>query len=434
MTVSTEIIAIVLLAVGNGLFAGAEIAMLAVRRSQLVAHADEGSRSARVALELRDNPERFLATVQIGITLIGATAAAFGGVSLARRLAERLIALGLSPSRAADLGLAAVIILVSYLSLVLGELVPKSLALMYAERFTLLAAYPLRFVASLARPLVWFLTVSSNLFLKPFGDRTTFAESRLSPDELEQLIDEAVIAKTLDARAGEIASRAFAMATLTVDAVKVPRSDAITLRRARLLADLGEALRSAPHDRYPIVDGDLDAATAYLVSREATAALRTGDVADIKEHPLTFVPEARRAVEVLSEMQRTGNQLVMVVDEQGVVTGLVTLEDLLEEVVGPIRGESKKLEGWVVSSDGPVTIVRGRAPIHEINRLFDLEIEESPSWTTLAGYVVGTMGRIPTAGTKLDVEGATIEVLEATPRRIVQIAVTRHDDVTKASR
>ncbi len=425
MNVATEVTAIVLLAVGNGLFAGAEIAMLSVRRGQLLERADAGSGAARVALELRANPERFLATVQIGITVIGATAAAFGGASLAKRLAERFVAMGMGAERAANLGLTLVIVLVSYLSLVLGELVPKSIGLRYADRFTLLAARPLRLLASVTRPMVWFLTASSNVVLKLFGDHTNFAEGRLSPDELEQLIEEAVIAKTLDARAGEIASRAFGLVSLTVDAVKVPRSDVLMVRREHLIDDLAQCLQRSPHDRYPVVEGDIDGANAYLVSREAVVALKTGNAADVKLHPLPFVPESRRAVEVLSEMQRSGNRMAMVVDEQGVVTGLVTLEDLLEEVIGPIRGESKKVDGWVETTDGQRAVVRARAPIHEINRLLDLELPESSRWTTVAGYVVAQTGRIPAVGTKLDVKGATIEVIEATPRRVVQVAILK---------
>lgn len=424
MNVTTEITAIVLLAVGNGLFAGAEIAMLSVRRGQLLEQADAGSGAARVALELRSNPERFLATVQIGITVIGATAAAFGGASLARRLGAAFVRMGMTAERAGDLGLALVIILVSYLSLVLGELVPKSIGIRYAQTFTLLAARPLRLLASIARPMVWFLTASSNVVLRLFGDHTNFAESRLSPDELEQLIDEAVIAKTLDARAGEIASRAFGLVTLTVAAVKVPRSDLLVIRRERMLADLAECLQRSPHDRYPVIDGDdIDKATAYIVSREAVVALKTGDVADVKMHPLAFVPETRRAVEVLSEMQRSGNRMAMVVDEAGVVSGLVTLEDLLEEVVGPIRGESKKVDGWVETTDGEHAIVRGRAPIHEVNRLLELELPESPRWTTISGFVVTEVGRIPAVGHKIEIKGATIEVVEVTPRRVAQVAI-----------
>lgn len=426
MNVATELAAIVLLAVGNGLFAGAEIAMLSVRRGQLQERMDAGSGAARVALELRANPERFLATVQIGITVIGATAAAFGGASLAKRLAERFVAMGMGAERAANLGLTLVIVLVSYLSLVLGELVPKSIGLRYADRFTLIAARPLRLLASVARPMVWFLTASSNIVLKLFGDRTNFAEGRLSPDELEQLIEEAVIAKTLDPRAGEIASRAFGLVTLTVDAVKVPRSDVLMIRREHLIEDLAQCLLRSPHDRYPVVEGeDIDGANAYLVSREAVVALKTGNADDVKLHPLPFVTERRRAVEVLSEMQRSGNRMAMVVDEQGVVTGLVTLEDLLEEVVGPIRGESKKVDGWVETTDGARAVVRGRAPIHEINRLLDLHLPESSRWTTVAGYVVAQTGRIPAVGTRLDVKGATIEVTETSPRRVVQVAIRK---------
>ncbi|MBI2394581.1 MAG: HlyC/CorC family transporter [Deltaproteobacteria bacterium] len=429
MTVGTELAAIVALALANGLFAGAEIAMLSVRKGQLTERAEEGHRSARVALALREQPERFLATVQIGITVIGATAAAFGGASLARRLGGVLETAGLSARLAEDLGLAAVIAFVSYLSLVLGELVPKSLALRHAERYTLLAARPLALVSSLARPVVWLLTTSSNLVLRVFGDRTSFAESRLSPDELQQLLEEACTAGALDRRAGDIAVRALDTVGLRVDAVKVPRSDIVALRRSDLRTDLLDALRRSPHARYPVIDQSIDDTVGLVTVRDVAALLAdpASDLSAALQAPW-FVPETRAALDVLGDMQRSGTPLGLVVDEVGAVTGLVSIEDLLEELVGEIRDAHRRETPLLEHAPDGSLVVSGRMAVHDVNRLADLRLPEDPTFTTIGGLVLARAGRIPRAGAAVEVEGMRIEIVESTPRRIVKVRIHAGQD------
>ena len=191
MSMWTELLVIVALPLATGLFAATEIAILSVRKTRLRELAAEGNGAARALLEMRAEPERFLATVQVGITVIGATAAAFGGATVARAFSLALEHVGVKAEAADKLGLALVISLISYLTLVLGELVPKSLALRSSEQYALLAARPLAALAWLAQPIVWFLTASSNVVLRLFRDRTTFTEARLSKEELQQLVDEA---------------------------------------------------------------------------------------------------------------------------------------------------------------------------------------------------------------------------------------------------
>ena len=224
----TEVAIILALVAANGVFAGAEIAIISLRKTRLAQLVEEGRASARAVKRLRDSPGRFLATVQVGITVGGATAAAFGGASVAERLAPTLARITGLAHYAHQLAFALVVALVSYLTLVLGELVPKSLALRASERYALLVARPLLALSSFARPIVWLLTQSSNLFLRPFGDRTTFTEARLSVEELEQLVDEAGRAGALDEPTAEIASRALAFRDLTAGDVMVPRTEVVT--------------------------------------------------------------------------------------------------------------------------------------------------------------------------------------------------------------
>lgn len=424
MGIGAEILVILLLTLANGFFAGAEIAMLATRKARLSERADEGSRGARIALALREQPERFLATVQVGITVIGATAAAFGGASVAQKVAAALVPLGLSVERAGELALALVIAFVSFASIVLGELIPKSLALRHAEGFTIFAAPVLRAVAWLARPIVWFLTASSNLVLRAFGDQTSFGEARLSPEELQQLVEEAAVAGTVDRDASELASRALEMPDLRVEALQIPRHEIVFVRRAHLRDDLLDALGRAPHERYPVVESTPDDTCGYVVVRDAAAALARNhpDLA-ARIRPMTFVHEGRRAIDLLREMQRNGSHLALVVDEQGVVTGLVSLEDLLEELVGDILSEGETAARLVETAPDGTATVRGKAAIHEVNRALSLDLPEDPAYATIAGLVVAKAGRIPKPGKQVEVDGTRIEVLEASPRRVLAVRV-----------
>jgi putative hemolysin len=370
---------------------------------------------------LRDAPEQFLATVQIGITVIGATAAAFGGASLARHIAPALAAIPGLGHYAEPLSLGLVVAAISYLSLVLGELVPKSIALRAPERFALLLAGPLLGLAQIARPLVWLLTQSSNLLLRPFGDRTTFTEARLSVEEIEQLVDEASRAGTLDAPTAEIASRALAFRDLTAADVMVPRSRIIALPRDASQEDLKRMLLEEGHARMPVYDGTLDNLVGYVMAKDLAAMAweRQLIVLDDLLRPVHFVPEAAKAVHVLRDLQRRRTQIAAVVDEHGGIAGLLTLEDLIEELVGDIFGETEQPEAlWHHEPDG-AALVRGEAPIREVNRALSLDLPEGEDYTTVAGLCIALAGAVPERGAHLRAEdGTEIEIVDASPRLV----------------
>jgi putative hemolysin len=420
-TVAFEILVILALVVVNGLFSGAEIAIVGLRRTRLSQLVAEGHGSARAVQRLRDRPETFLATVQIGITVVGATAAAFGGAALAERLAPSFEVLPWLAPYAAEISLGLVVALVSSLSLVLGELVPKSLALRSAERYALAAARPLLALSTLARPLVWLLTAASNLVLRPFGDRTTFTESRVSVEEIEQLVDEAGRAGTLDEPTAEITSRALAFRELTAGEVMVPRSRMVALPRDASRDDLRRMLLEEGRTRMPVYGASLDDLVGYVHAKDLAAMAWERDLIVLQDllRPLHFVPSTARAVNVLREMQRRRTQLAVVVDEHGGVAGMVTVEDLVEELVGEIVGEQEQPEPLVRTEPGGTALVRGDAPIRDVNRELELELPEGEGFTTVAGLCVSLAGIVPERGTRLRApDGTDIEVVEATPRLV----------------
>ncbi|MBJ6765079.1 HlyC/CorC family transporter [Myxococcaceae bacterium JPH2] len=420
-----------MLVLANGVFAGAELAILSVRKTRLRELLEEGSRSAKSVSALRDDPERFLATVQIGITVIGATAAAFGGASIARRLGDLLSGWGLlSEARAQQVAFAGVVAFVSYLSLVLGELVPKSLALRTAERYALLIGRPLNGLAWLMRPFVWFLTASSNVVLRLFGDRTNFTESRLSPDELQQLVEEAAKQGAVDPRVGEIATRAFELGDLMLRDVMVSRERIVALRRHARPEEIRRVLLERGHSRLPVYEDTLDNVVGYVIAKDLLGIAWEGDLIVLEDvmRPPFFLVDTMRPIPALKEFQRRHMQLAVVVDERGAVVGLVTVEDLLEELVGDILSESETPVEKIRREGPHEALVLGEAPLRQVKRELGVELEEGDDYATVAGLTIALSGgAIPEPGTRLRLkDGLELEVVDATPRRVRTVRIHLH--------
>jgi putative hemolysin len=422
-----ELLVILALLLVNGVLAGAEIAVIAVRPTRLKELVASGSGAARAVLELREQPERFLATVQIGITVVGATAGAFGGATLADDLAPVIARWSALAPWAPELALAAVVTLVSYLGLVVGELVPKSLALKAAEPYALFIARPLVWLSFLARPLVWFLTASSNVVLRPFRDRTSFVEARLSPDELAQLLEESSRVGALDRRASDIATRALRLPELVARDVMVPRPSVVVLRRQASPEELRRVVLEHTHSRFPVVEGTADRVIGYVSVKHLLALAWEGPlvVLDDLVRPAYFVPETKPVVDLLTEMRTRRTPFGVVVDERGGMAGIVTLEDLVEELVGEIFSEhvQKVPEFFHREADGTVTVL-GQVSVRDINRELGLGLPEDPRWTTIAGLCLSLARRIPTRGERLVTEqGVEIEVVDASPRSVRAVRI-----------
>jgi putative hemolysin len=421
-----ELIAIAVLVLLNGVLAGAEIAILTIRDTRLQQLVDAGSRRARTVFTLRNEPERFLATVQIGITVVGAAAAVLGGATTADVMARTLQRLGLSAATAEVIALAAVVAGISYLSVVLGELVPKSLALRHAERYALAIGPFVWTIARVMGPAVRLLTATSNVVLRPFGDSTTFTEARLSPEELQELVEQAGKTGALDEGTSEIASRALDFGVLTAGEVMVPRNRIDAIPRNATFEQVKQLLLEAGHSRMPVYDGSLDNIVGYLSAKDVLALAwesRLVVLEDLLRPPL-FVPEGTRATQVLDEMRRRRTAIVFVVDEHGGLAGLLTLRDLMEEVLGTLATEDEaSVELIRIEADGRA-IVRGDAPIRELNRALGTDLPEDEDYSTIAGLCLAIAGRIPQRGTRLTgPDGTMLEVTDASPHVVRQVRV-----------
>ncbi len=424
---TTELLIILVLVLLNGIFAGTEIAVVSLRKTRLRELVEGGSRAARSVQFLREHPERFLATVQIGITVIGATASAFGGASLARRLEVVLREIPALGPWAPQLSLGIVVVAVSYLSLVFGELVPKSLALRNAEGYALAVGRPLVGLSMLARPVVWLLTASSNVVLRLFGDRTNFIEARISSDELQQMVEEASRSGSVHPGAGEIASRALEFSELTAADVMVPRGRVIGIPLDATNEDLRAILLEHGHSRMPVYDDDLDHIVGYVLIKDVLALAWEQQLIVMQDlvRPGYFVPETKRAVDLLQDMRDRRQHLAMVVDEAGGTAGIVTLEDLLEELVGEIFSERvEQIPTEMARQADGSWVVLATAAVREVNRVADIALPEEGDWTSVAGLCLALAERIPVKGDRLTTpDGTILEVLDASVRRIKTIRI-----------
>ena len=424
--IATEALIILALVLLNGVLAGSEIAVVALRKTRVDQLVEGGSRAARAIRRLQGDPERFMATVQIGITVVSATAGAFGGSSFAKRLAPLVASVAWLQPYADQVALAIIVGAISFLSLVLGELVPKSLALRSAEGYALVIARPMVWLSRAARPFVWLLTASSNVVLRIFGDRTNFTETRHSPEELQQIVDEAASAGTVNRTAGDIAARAMDFADLTARHVMVPRTRVVGLMVGASREELRRVVLEEGHTRMPVLEGP-DRVVGYVTVRDLFAVLLEGELLQLADaiRPAYEVNDSTKIVDVLSGMRKRHTELAIVTDEGNSMLGIVTMENLVEELVGQITSEHDDDQGHPLRHEkGGAVVVRGDMPVHELNRRVGWQLPEGETWATVAGLVLELAKRIPAAGDRVETEkGAVIEILAASERGVLEVRV-----------
>ncbi len=417
-----EALLILALILVNGIFSGAEIAVVAMRRSRVRELAESGSRVGKALEALRHDPERFLSTVQIGITVVGAAAAAIGGATFAEDLEPFVARVPYLAPYAEGLALVLVVLLVSFFSIVLGELVPKSLALRTSEGYATLIARPLLWLSGVVRPAGWLLTKSSNAFLRLFGDRTTFTEAKLSIEELRTLVDEARAGGSVSQEAGAIATRALESADLTAADVMIHRRFVEALPLDASGEQVREVFERSGHQRYPVYEGSLDNVVGYVSWRDVLARLWGGQPIELAGmiRPCHFTPETVPALRLIQELRVRRIHLSVAVDEHGGMDGIVTMEDLLEELVGDIVSERTSASQPLLREPDGSFLVQALAPIRDVNRELGTSLEEPEDMTTLGGLCLHlARGRIPRIGERfVSGDGTSIEVVDASPRRI----------------
>ncbi|MEO1648249.1 MAG: hemolysin family protein [Pseudomonadota bacterium] len=407
----------------NGVFAMSELAIVSAKTSRLKARAEEGSASARIALRLAAEPGKFLSTVQIGITLIGIVAGAFSGASLGGPVGERLVALGLPQDVGEQAGFFVVIAITTYFSLVIGELVPKQLALRAAVPISLVMARPMATLATIAAPLVWVLDSSSALIIRLFGIRSK-GQSSVTAEELQMIFAEATRSGVIEAEQHQILTGVVRLAERPVREMMTPRTEIDWIEADADPALVRKTIEDTPHSLLPVADGSPDVILGVVKVRDVLAALVSGQTVSMRNMAVKaeIVPDQLDAMDALRTLQSADIAMALVHDEYGHFEGIVTPVDLLTALVGNFASDQDQGDSPLMEErpDGTL-LVSGALSADALADRLGLEYDESREFGTAAGYALSVLKRLPIAGESFEDQGWRFEIVSMDRRRIDKI-------------
>ena len=414
------IIALALVAL-NGVFALSELAIVSARRPRLKAMAEQGRRGANTALTLMEDSGRFLSTVQIGITLVGILAGAFSGAALGSRLTQIFMEQGMPENAAQPLGFGLVIGLITYLSIVIGELVPKQLALRHPEGIACAMAPAMLVVSKVAAPAVWLLNASTSLIFGLFGPGEE--ETKVTEEEIKMLVGEAESAGVIEEEERRMISGVLRLGDRTVRGLMTPRTDVDWIDLDDDEATIRQLLIETPHSRLPVSEGTPDNVIGVVQSRELLAALLTGHPLDIRKHvqQAPVIPDTLYALDALSTLRDSEVPMALVHDEYGHFEGVVTPADALEAIVGAFRSDTEAPDPDAVRRDDGSWLLAGSMPVDEMAEVLGVTLPEARSYHTVGGLVISELQHLPTTGEHVEALGWRFEVIDLDERRIDKV-------------
>ncbi|MGZ4493901.1 MAG: hemolysin family protein [Nocardioides sp.] len=405
----------------GGVFAAAEISLVSLRDSQARALATRSKRG-RIVAELNEDPNRFLASVQVGVTLAGFMSAAFGGATLSKELTPVLIGWGVPTGAADPLALVLVTIAISYLSLVLGELAPKRLGLQRTEAFALALGPMIDKISRVSRPVIWLLSASTNVVVRLLGGDPHARSEQMSDEELRELVN---AHETLGEEERRIVEDVFEAGDRQIREVMIPRTEVDFIDASTPVYKAAKEALHQPHSRYPVIRGSADDVIGFVHVRDlldpemAGRSVRVGELA----RQTLVLPWTRQLLAALADMRREGTHLAIVADEYGGTAGIVTMEDLVEELIGDIKDEYDVDEGETLHHRGGDVEVDGLLNLDDFEDETGLELPEGPS-ETVAGYILARLGRLAEPGDEVEVDDHRLVVRAVENRRVVRVLVT----------
>ncbi|WP_421926191.1 hemolysin family protein [Neoaquamicrobium sediminum] len=424
---TVEIAIVVVLICVNGLLAMSELAVVSARPARLAAMAERGNTGAAKAAKLAADPGRFLSTVQIGITLVGVLSGAFSGATLGLRMSSWLTELGLSPSLAGTLGVGTVVALITYGSLIIGELVPKQIALRNPEGVASRVAPAMHILSVLGAPLVWLLDISGKTVLSLLGQSDEGA-SKVTDEEIVSLIAEAESHGVVESDERKMIAGVMRLADRSVRAIMTPRTEIDWLDAKDSKANLRTKLLEARHALLPVADGSVDQMIGVVRTREALAALvgkRTFDLRTLI-HPAPIVHDNADALDVLTTLKEADMPMALVHDEYGDFEGVVTPADILETITGVFKSDlDDEEEAVAVQRDDGSWLLAGYMPIDEMADLLGVTLPAKRDYQTLAGFVLSHMHHLPATGESVHALGWRFEVVDLDGRRIDKVLAIR---------
>ena len=421
-----ELVVVAVLTLLNGLLAMAELAVVSSRRARLQSLVDRQISGSRRALALASDPGRFLSTVQIGITLIGILSGAFSGATLGLRLGDWLHSLGVPPGAAEPLGVGLVVAAITYASLIIGELVPKQIALRNPERIAVLVAPAMTVLAKVAGPLVWLLDLSGRAVLRILGQHSQSSE-RVTEEEIHTLVAEAETAGVLEPGERQMISGVMRLGDRHVRAVMTPRHQVDTIDLSKDPARIRQTIIESPHSRLPIYEGTLDNILGVIQAKDLLNAYLSDEPLDIRAHirPAPVLPDTLSALDVLKVIKTSPVHLALIHDEHGNFEGIVTNADILESIAGEFQTDEGPPEPDAVRREDGSWLISGSMPIDEMAERLLISIPQNRSYHTAAGFVLDHLGELPQTGKVFDALGWRFEVVDLDGRRIDKIIAKR---------
>ncbi len=424
-----ELLILVFLFVINGLFAMSEIAIVSSRKTRLQQSAQEGKRGARMALELANKPTHFLSTIQVGITSIGIFSGAFGEAALSGQLADYLATIPELAPHSAGLALAVVVLGITYCSLIIGELVPKRLALLQPETIAMVMAGPMRVLSVLTFPLVKILSVSTDVILKLLRARP-LADDSVTEKEIRMMIEQGTEAGLFLKSEQAMLSNVLRLDDLRVGAVMTPRMDVYYLDTADSLEINREKMTNSRHSNIPVCKNGLDNVLGFIQAKDVLNQVLMGAALDLEQlaKPVHCIPKSLTPLQVMEQFKQSRMPLALVVDEYGDVDGLVTLRDVLEYIAGDLLREESEEEPRAIQREDGSWLLDGMLSIEKFKQLFEVEIqvdEAEGDFNTLAGFVVMKLGYVPRSADYFEWQNLRFEVVDMDRNRVDKIMVSR---------
>jgi putative hemolysin len=432
-----EALLIALLILLNGYLAGTEIAVVTAKISTIQRMAESGRRNAKIFLRLKEEPDRFLATIQIGITAVSVLASAIGGAAAVKVIKPFLQAIPFRPlSIAAEpIAIGVVVVLITFFSVVFGELVPKSIALMYPETIGLWTARTIDTFSRVNAIFVKVLTFSTALVLKPFGQKPYTERALVTEEEVKMLIKEGGKHGVFEPTEEKILQSIFEFTDMSAKEVMVPVTQMVAIRIEMSSEEILSRIEEEEFSRYPVFGRDPNDIRGILHSKDfLTTLAKTGKV-DLRKTIKSpfFIPETMKISLLLREMQRKRSHMALVVDEYGGVAGLVTIEDLMEEIVGEIRDEHDTESPVITMSDGTL-LIDASISLRDLKEDHHILIPESPEYETLGGFLMATLQKIPQVGDVVVAEGKRIRILDMVGQRISKVKLEKLPEISEETK
>jgi putative hemolysin len=423
-----EALIILTLVIANGILSISEIAVVSSSKARLQHRITEGDSRARAALELANSPNKFLSTIQVGITTVGILAGAFGGATIASELANSLRAVPNIYPYSDALSIASVVLTITFMTLILGELVPKRLALSDPERIASIVAGPMNILSSITSPVVYILSTTTDLMIRAIGIQP-YRQPTVTEEEIRILIDQGTHAGVFEEEEQDIVERVFRLGDRRVDALMTLRAEIIWLDVEDSPDSIQRKISNSTYSLFPVCSGILDNVLGVVQAKDLlNCNLKDGRI-DLKKSllPPLFVPESMKALKVLEKFKETGVHLAIVIDEYGGVQSLVTLTDMLEAMVGDIPHIAELGEPGKIRRDDGSWLMDGMLPIDEFKETFEIEEnlpgEESGLYQTLGGFVMMNLEKVPVVGDRFEWDGLRIEVVDMDDNRVDKLLV-----------